>query len=166
MSTSNDRGEDPLDPLRDGPADQDLPYPVIPEVPSAAPPPADPISGPPAAYPPPPVPYDPVRQAPAPGLSYAGGPRSADTTMPAISLVAGIISTVAFCCCPPIGSIAAIIALVTGILAVKQAQEHPEQSSARVMAIIGIVLGAIVVILSIVGLALYATGTMSSMRTW
>jgi hypothetical protein len=63
------------------------------------------------------------------------------------SLVTGIVGLVLACCCAPIGLISAIAAIVTGIIGLKK--NNFSNDYEKVFCIVGIVLGAIALILNI-----------------
>ncbi len=83
---------------------------------------------------------------PPPPQGPYGGPPGAwnDTpkTLGIVSLVVGLISIPASCCCWFLGWIPALVAIVTGIIGYLQLPEHP-RSDAKPLLICGIVLGVL-----------------------
>ncbi|QKT06438.1 DUF4190 domain-containing protein [Gordonia sp. X0973] len=129
-----------------------------------------PVVGPPMVGPPPvggppvagyPVPgYPPVPGTPDPysaAYGYAAYPVSSPKSngMAIGALVSGLAG---FLCCP-----AGIVALVLGIVALRQINETPEPASGdRGMAIAGIVLGAVFTLIAVVYLVIIIAGAVSS----
>lgn len=90
----------------------------------------------PSWQPPPPPPYGPY------GPYGGGGQSDSPKVLGIVSLVAGIISIPASCCCWFLGWIPALVAIITGVLGYLQLRDHPT-SDAKPFLIAGIVLGGI-----------------------
>jgi hypothetical protein len=162
------------------------PPPADPTAPPPPPPPAydpygqQPVSPPPSPFTPPPPapqnPYDPYaqQQSPVPqyqtppqygqpygaAQQYPYGPPMADPAkqngMAIGSMITGIVSIVAACCCPILGLLAGIAGGVLGFLARKQIAERGGQGNG--MALAGLITGGVGVLLAIVNLALAVSG--------
>ena len=76
------------------------------------------------------------------------------------SMVVGIASVVVCCCISYVGLAAGIVAIVLGVISIKQ------QRAGKGMAIAGIVLGAVTIVVVIVCLILYYSGAVDSMNEW
>lgn len=63
-------------------------------------------------------------------------------TLGIISLIAGVISLPASCCCWFIGWIPAVVAIATGVIGYTQLPQHP-RSEAKPLLICGVVLGVL-----------------------
>lgn len=83
----------------------------------------------------------PYGQQPAP---FGAQPANSTVkTVGIVSLVAGIIGLPAACCCWFIGWIPALVALGTGVYGLTQVKDDPSQADSKPFLIIGIVLGAL-----------------------
>ncbi|WP_068251597.1 DUF4190 domain-containing protein [Janibacter corallicola] len=99
---------------------------------------------------PPPPPYGQHGGAP-------GGQSDTPKVLGVVSLVAGIISIPASCCCWFLGWIPALVAVVTGVLGYVQLRDHPG-SDAKAFLVAGIVLGGIG-FLAMIGSLVWSVGS-------
>lgn len=102
------------------------------------------------------------------GSAYGSAPQPGSDTpkiLGIVSLVAGIIGIPASCCCWFLGWIPALVALGTGIASVMQAKDDPN-SDAKPFGIAGIVLGAVGLLLVLVGIIWLAVGGGSTWDTY
>jgi hypothetical protein len=96
--------------------------------------------------------------------AHFGGQPANNTvkTVGIVSTVAGVIGIPAACCCWFIGWIPALVALGTGVYGLSQVKDDPTQADSKPFLIIGIVLGALGLLLTIAsaiwGMASFATG--------
>ena len=94
------------------------------------------------------------------GMGFGPMPPPQSNQLAIVSLVCGLVAFPGMCCCYtsiPFG----IIALVTGILALRRANAQPETyGSGKGMAIAGIACGAVVLILTLAAFTLHLTSRM------
>ncbi|RLV49533.1 DUF4190 domain-containing protein [Nocardioides mangrovicus] len=103
------------------------------------------------APPPPPPP------AGAPGTPYGQVPSTSPLAI--TSLVTGIVGLLFTCLCG-FGVIISVVAIVTGFISRSQIAKSAGALKGNGMALSGIILGAVAVVLLIVGIILYASGAL------
>lgn len=127
------------------------------------PPGGPPYGGPPAGGPPyggmpPQGPPPPMGPSP-----YSGPPQQGNDTpkiLGIISIITGALGTLVACCCWPVGALFAIGTFACAGIGLSQIQGQP-QSDAKPLLIIGMVLGGVVVLVTILGVVLGAANIMT-----